>query len=111
MGAIGERNAPRRPRELERAAEYIEASLSATGLRVRSQPFRADGASCRNIEAEHQGASQREQIVVIGAHYDTASGTPSTDDNASGIAVVLALAALGVAVAGRRGRPVSGTRP
>jgi Zn-dependent M28 family amino/carboxypeptidase len=30
--------------------------------------------------------------VVVGAHYDSAPGTPGADDNASGIAVTLALA-------------------
>src|SRR5207244_12081533 len=31
-------------------------------------------------------------IVVIGAHYDTAFGSPGADDNASGVAAVLAMA-------------------
>lgn len=33
-----------------------------------------------------------EEIVVIGAHYDTVSGSPGANDNASGVAALLALA-------------------
>ena len=32
------------------------------------------------------------EIVVIGAHYDSAVGTPGADDNASGVAALLVLA-------------------
>src|SRR5262249_31665391 len=32
------------------------------------------------------------EIVIVGAHYDSALGTPGADDNASGTAALLALA-------------------
>jgi Zn-dependent M28 family amino/carboxypeptidase len=46
----------------------------------------------RNIIAEREGRDRR--VVVIGAHYDTATGTPGADDNASGVAVLLELVRL-----------------
>jgi Zn-dependent M28 family amino/carboxypeptidase len=46
----------------------------------------------QNLEVTvHGGSANREQIVV-GAHYDTHTGTPGADDNASGVAGILVLA-------------------
>lgn len=36
---------------------------------------------------------KQEKPIVIGAHYDTVPGTPGADDNATGVAVLLELAA------------------
>jgi hypothetical protein len=44
------------------------------------------------VEAELRGSARPEEIEVIGAHYDTVPGSPGADDNASGVAAVLALA-------------------
>src|SRR5690606_24455686 len=54
--------------------------------------FLVSGVECHNIEAELTGETQPEQIVIVGAHYDTAPGTPGANDNASGVAALLALA-------------------
>ncbi|MDP2639319.1 MAG: M28 family peptidase [Betaproteobacteria bacterium] len=32
------------------------------------------------------GAARPEEIVLVGAHYDTVEGSPGADDNASGVA-------------------------
>ncbi len=90
-GRIGERNVGK-PRELEQAAVFIEDALRKTGCAVRSQNYEVGGVVCRNIEAEIRGKSRAAEIVVIGAHYDSAPGTPGADDNASGVASLLALA-------------------
>ena len=42
-----------------------------------------------NIECEVRGD---EEIIVVGAHYDTVPGSPGADDNASGVAAVIAMA-------------------
>lgn len=47
---------------------------------------------CCNLEAEIPGSVRPEEIVVVGAHYDTVFGTPGANDNTSGVAAVLALA-------------------
>jgi hypothetical protein len=71
--------------DLERPARYIEQQLGAS----RSQPFQSGGRWVRNVEA---GTG----TVVVGAHYDTVPGSPGADDNASGVAVLLELARIGV---------------
>jgi Zn-dependent M28 family amino/carboxypeptidase len=48
------------------------------------------GRACHNIETEIRGS--RPEIVVIGAHYDSVFGSPGANDNASGVAALLALA-------------------
>jgi peptidase M28-like protein len=80
--AAAERNT-----DLETPARYIEAAFSRLGLEPRSQYFRSGGREVRNIEAG-SGA------IVVGAHYDTVPGSPGADDNASGVAVLIELAAL-----------------
>jgi Zn-dependent M28 family amino/carboxypeptidase len=89
--AIGERNVWR-PDALERAADYILATLKGEGYDVHAQRFRAYGQEVRNIEAELRGRAAPHEIVVIGAHYDSVRGSPGANDNASGVAALLELA-------------------
>jgi Zn-dependent M28 family amino/carboxypeptidase len=79
---------------LERAADYITSELGYYGYAVSLQPYEAEGRSYKNIFVEIEGKKTPEKILVIGAHYDTVTGTPGADDNASGIAVLLELARL-----------------
>ena len=80
------------PENLARAADFLAASLRATGAAVSEQAFRAGDRSYRNVLAE-LGPDTPERIVV-GAHYDTAGDQPGADDDASGIAGLLELARL-----------------
>ncbi len=80
------------PENLERAADYVAQALSEAGGRVRSEPYTANGRSYRNVIATF-GPESAERLV-IGAHYDAAEGAPGADDNASGVAGLLELAAL-----------------
>ncbi len=48
--------------------------------------------ACHNLIGELTGAEIPDEIVVVGAHYDSFMGTVGADDNASGVAVVLELA-------------------
>jgi len=80
--AANERNS-----DLETPARYIEAAFAAQGHKPESQYFESGGRRVRNIEAG-SGA------IVIGAHYDTVPGSPGADDNASGVAVLIELAAI-----------------
>ncbi|TQF11573.1 M28 family peptidase [Myxococcus llanfairpwllgwyngyllgogerychwyrndrobwllllantysiliogogogochensis] len=81
----------RHPENLERAADYIAGHLARAGGHVESQHFRVDGRDYRNVIARF-GPEDGERIVV-GAHYDSVRGTPGADDNASGVAGLLDLAA------------------
>jgi len=78
---------------VQRAAAYIERTLAGFGYQVVSQEFSAGNRSYRNIEATLAGVpGHAHEVVVLGAHYDSAEGAPGADDNASGVAGVLELA-------------------
>lgn len=79
---------------LAAAAAYIEASLAGFGYRVASQRFEADGRPVRNLEVELAGTNRRDEIVVVGAHYDSVPGSPGANDNGSGVAALLEIARL-----------------
>ncbi|MCB9925150.1 MAG: M28 family peptidase [Planctomycetaceae bacterium] len=89
---IGERNVRFCPQELAQAREYIESQFAEADFTVARQEYDVDGVNCANLEVEIVGASKPQEIVVIGAHYDSVAGCPAANDNASGIAAVLSLA-------------------
>ncbi len=90
-GQIGERNLWR-PQQLEQAAAYIEEQFRAAGCLIQHQTYAVQNQSVRNLIAEIPGRQRPEEIVVIGAHYDSVIGTPGANDNASGVAALLELA-------------------
>ena len=90
-GEIGERNVYL-PKKLAAAADYIESTLTNAGHLVSRQSFKASGELCQNLEVEIRGTARPEEIVLVGAHYDSVQGSPGADDNASGAAALLALA-------------------
>jgi Zn-dependent M28 family amino/carboxypeptidase len=90
---IGERNLWR-DGTLDATADYIEETLQAMDYAVSSQAFSVEGTSVRNLEAVLGGTSLTEEIVLIGAHYDTVRGSPGANDNASGVAALLEIARL-----------------
>jgi len=85
---IGARNLHSHPDALMRAADFIEAELRAAGLSPARHCWDPESPLSCNIEAELRG---RREIVVVGAHYDSVN-SPGADDNASGVAAMLALA-------------------
>ena len=46
----------------------------------------------RNVVALPRSSVRREALVLVGAHYDSVPRSPGADDNASGVAVLLATA-------------------
>jgi hypothetical protein len=77
---------------LQRAAGYIEATLVAMGFSVVSQRWNVGGKEVRNLEVTIPGTRLPDEIVLIGAHYDSARQSPAADDNGSGVAALLELA-------------------
>jgi Zn-dependent M28 family amino/carboxypeptidase len=77
---------------LARCANYISGQFNSFGFKITRQPFLINGNTYQNIVAELVGNSSPEDILVVGAHYDTVHTTPGADDNASGVAGLLALA-------------------
>ena len=86
---IGERNMNRYP-QLLAAGDFIEASLVGAGLTPRRVSYELRGRACHNIEVEVRGTQP--ETLVVGAHYDSVFGCPGANDNASGVAAMLALA-------------------
>jgi Zn-dependent M28 family amino/carboxypeptidase len=80
--------------ELEAAAQYIERTLRGFGHEVNTQRFSAAPGEVRNIEVEVKGAARAQEIIVVGAHYDSVFGAPGGNDNGSGVAATLELARL-----------------
>lgn len=90
-GEIGERNVLK-PAQLRAAADYIEGEFAKMGYATRRQSYIANGESFDNLEVEIPGNALPDEIVVVGAHYDSCHGSPAANDNASGVASLLVLA-------------------
>lgn len=88
---IGERNVAN-PDSLKEAENFIFNTFEGLGYYTRRETYSANGVEVSNIEATIVGKRKQSQIVVIGAHYDSAEGTPGANDNATGVAGVLELA-------------------
>ncbi|MCH7516576.1 MAG: M28 family peptidase [Bacteroidetes bacterium] len=88
---IGERNIQQYT-NLCAAADFIELSFEQAGYEVKRQSYEVMGRTCYNIEVEISGNEQTNEIVIVGAHYDTVFDCPGANDNASGVAALLALA-------------------
>ena len=79
--------------------QYIREQLSQWGS-VEIDDFAVRGRIHHNLILDLPPLSpplgkggKQEKPIVIGAHYDTVPGTPGADDNATGVAVLLELAA------------------
>lgn len=75
------------------AGQYIFDRLEELGWEVSFQPFQGPTGAERNVVATKVGSIRPDEIVVMGAHYDStapdASDAPGADDNASGVAAML----------------------
>ncbi len=80
------------PENLKKAGEYIRSELIRSGGSVKELSYGIGGNRYSLIMALF-GPKTAERIVV-GAHYDSAKGSPGADDNASGIAGLLELAGI-----------------
>ena len=92
-GELGERS-PFRYGNLEQARLYIERVFAEAGYEIRNDTYEIAGRTFRNVVVEHPGRPTERNILVVGAHYDTVTGTPGADDNASGVAMLLEVARL-----------------
>lgn len=88
---IGERHLGR-PAALQAAADYIRDAWTRLGLPVSEERFEAEGQFVTNLIVERTGTAMPDEIVVVGAHYDSAPGTPGANDNGTGVALLLEVA-------------------
>lgn len=87
----GERNIGH-PQGLTKAANYITEALTSMGYQVLRQEYKVKGITCTNLEAIRHGSDKPDDIIIIGAHYDSVDGSPGANDNGSGVAATLELA-------------------
>lgn len=88
---IGERNLHQYAK-LTEAASYVTERFEKSGYRVERQTFQVHELDCHNLIVELTGKRTPKEIVLVGAHYDSARGTPGANDNGSGTAALLELA-------------------
>jgi Peptidase family M28 len=92
--AIGIRNVDRN-RALTDAREYITAQLKpleTAAQRVQFEGVGVVGGNAQNVIFEVAG-QRAKSVVVVGAHYDSCEDGPGANDNGSGVAATLELAA------------------
>ena len=79
--------------QLTKAANYITEQFKDSGFEVKFQEYSLYDRPVKNIIAEKPGRVKPDEIIIIGAHYDTCFN-PGANDNASAIAGLLELARL-----------------
>jgi Zn-dependent M28 family amino/carboxypeptidase len=93
---VGERHPETSPRALRKAAHYLATQFAKSGWATSGQLVSAWGKVYRNVVAtkypDWPGQGAELPPLLIGAHYDTVSGSPGADDNASGLVVLLEVA-------------------
>lgn len=76
---------------LQKTAGYLEEEFLSYGYSLEFQKYTVDNRETRNIIAKKIGRKFPNEVILIGAHYDSCFN-PGADDNASGIAALLELA-------------------
>ena len=93
---VGERHPETSPRALRKAAHYLTTQFAKSGWATSGQRMSAWGKAYLNVVAikypDRVGKERELPPLLIGAHYDTVSGSPGADDNASGLVVLLEVA-------------------
>lgn len=92
-GLIGPRTLSK-PKTIEASIGYIEGQWSEMGLQSDRECYDALGEEATNLIVECPGSRRPDEIVLLGAHYDTVFSTPGADDNASAVAVLLEVSRL-----------------
>ncbi|MEM6655669.1 MAG: M28 family peptidase, partial [Planctomycetota bacterium] len=100
-GLIGPRHLTR-PKTIDAATGMIRAEWQAMGYTVAEETYDALGDEAINLVVETSGDRKRDEIVLLGAHYDTVELSPGADDNASAVAVLLEVSRLLRGHVGRR---------
>lgn len=88
---IGERSVLQWDRHAK-ARDAIYENFARLGLQPILETYDYEGTPVSNVIAEINPGANSLPRYVVGAHYDSVSGTVGADDNASGVAVLLELA-------------------
>lgn len=74
---------------LNKAAEYIADEMRSAHGNFSSEDYLCNKKHVSNLIFEKRGRDIPDNILLIGAHYDTVMESPGADDNATGIAALL----------------------
>ena len=94
---IGERHVWK-PAGLRAAAALLAEALGELGTPGR-EAWTAEGSLVENLWVDLPGSGLADEVVIVGAHYDTVRGSPGANDNGTGLAALLEIARL---LAGQR---------
>lgn len=72
----------------DRARSYLAGELTALGLVTELRPYESGS----NVVGHLMATAPSPRWLVLGAHFDTVTDSPGANDNATGVAVVLAVA-------------------
>ena len=75
----------------DRIRQFLIKTLKAEGWIVETQAF---SGGMNVLAGRPQDSAKKGDRILVAAHYDTVSGSPGADDNASSIAAILELAHL-----------------
>lgn len=91
-GLIGPRILAK-PESISATIGYLSGQWQAIGFEVREETYESSDGPATNLVVDIPGKSA-DEVIVLGAHYDTVANTPGADDNASAVAVLLEVSRL-----------------
>jgi len=106
-GLIGPRTLSK-PKTIQATIGYIEGQWSEMEYSHSRECHDAMGDEATNLIVECPGTKRADEIVLLGAHYDTVFSTPGADDNASAVAVLIEVSRL---LREHTGNPPTNTLP
>lgn len=77
---------------LQACANYVAEHFNSYGLKSSRQEYKDGSLAFENVIAKYQ--PEKEERVIVGAHYDVCGPYMGADDNASGVAGLLEIARL-----------------
>lgn len=92
-GKIGERN-PKMLWELAEASDYLANELERLGFSVDRQGYETAGIAAQNLAITVNGGARGDEVLVLGAHYDSPPGSRGMNAGATGTAALLEMARL-----------------
>ena len=92
----------------KKAADYLRSQLAKlSGVTLRDHSYIYQGQGYVNLELTIAGSDKKDELVLMGAHFDSnsnhATQAPGADDNASGAAAVTEVARVLAGCKPRRG--------
>jgi Zn-dependent M28 family amino/carboxypeptidase len=76
---------------LMKTSDYIARQMTQHNINFSTQQYCYGKKSIKNLISEKLGEDKADEIIIVGAHYDTVLDSPGADDNATGIACLLEL--------------------